>query len=332
MENATQAATQAAAPIGLLGAAGAAGHSIASALSAAGRRYRVVGRNRDALQKSFGADPLAGIATWNMDDPASIAAAVAGLQTVVYLVGVPYDQFAQHPVLMQKTLAGLKAAGVQRLILIGTVYPYGRPRSLPIDESHPREPHTFKGKMRLAQENLVLDAHGRDGLDTLVLRLPDFYGPGVDRSFLHGVFEGAALGKRAQMVGPIDRPHEFVFMPDVGPVVERLSRTPEAFGRVLHLAGAGTITQREVAERAYALTQRTPKLMVAGKTTLRVMGLFNPMMREMVEMHYLLTDPVVMDDSALTKLIGPVVKTSYEAGIRQSVAAAQRGAQRAQAA
>jgi nucleoside-diphosphate-sugar epimerase len=294
MENAAQ--------IGLFGAAGAAGRSIAHALSVAGRRYRVIGRGREALQASFGHDPLAEIAGWNPDDPASIAAAAAGLQTAVYLVGVPYHQFEQHPLLMQKTLDGLRAAGVQRLILIGTVYPYGRARSLPVTESHPREPHTFKGKMRLAQENLVIDAHGRNGLETLVLRLPDFYGPGVDRSLVHGVFEGAAHGSRAQMIGPIDVPHEFVFMPDVGPVVERLSRTPEAFG----------------------LAQREPKLMVANKTMLRVMGVFNPLLREMVEMHYLLTDPVILDDSALTKLIGPVVKTSYEAGIAQSLAAAQR--------
>ncbi|MEM5369525.1 NAD-dependent epimerase/dehydratase family protein [Paraburkholderia azotifigens] len=318
-----------AARIGLFGAAGAAGRSIAHALGATGRRYRVIGRGRETLKASFGHDPLAEIVTWNPDEPATIASAAAGLQTAVYLVGVPYHQFGKHPVLMQKTLDGLRAAGVRRLILIGTVYPYGRPRTLPVAESHPREPHTFKGKMRLAQENLVIDAHGHDGLETLVLRLPDFYGPGVERSFLHGVFEGAARGGRAQMIGPIDVPYEFVFMPDVGPVVERLSRTPEAFGRVLHLAGAGTITQREIAERAYALAQREPKLMVAGKTMLRVMGLVNPMLRELVEMHYLLTEPVVLDDSALTRLIGPVVKTSYESGIAQSLAAAQRAVRQA---
>jgi hypothetical protein len=69
--------------------------------------------------------------------------------------------------------------------------------------------------------------------------------------------------------------------------------------------------------------------MVANKTMLRIMGLFNPLLREMVEMHYLLTDPVVLDDSALTRLIGPVRKTSYEAGIAQSLAAAQRAVQQA---
>ena len=308
--------------VGLFGAAGAIGQSIAVALAAAGRHYRVIGRSRSALEAAFGHDPYAEIVTWNPEDPASVTAAAQGLQTAVYLVGVPYNQFEKHPPLMEKTLAGLNAAGVERLILIGTVYPYGRARSEFVTENHPREPHTFKGKMRLAQENLVLEAHGRKGLSTLVLRLPDFYGPGIERSVLNGVFEGAAHGTRAQMVGPIDVRHEFVFVPDVGPVVETLTRTPEAYGRWLHLAGPGTITQREVAEKAYALAGHKLKMMVAGKPMLRVLGLFNPIMRELVEMNYLMSEPLVLDDSALQALIGPIRKTSYEDGIRIALAGA----------
>lgn len=318
--------------IGLFGAAGAAGQSIAVALSAAGREYRVVGRTREPLDEAFGHDPHAEIVTWNPDDPASIRAAATGLQTVIYLVGVPYDQFAKHPPLMERTLAGVKAASVERFILIGTVYPYGRARGNPVDEGHPREPHTFKGQMRLAQENLVLAAHGQNGLSTLVLRLPDFYGPGIERSLLNGVFDGAATGKRAQMVGPVDVPHEFIYLPDIGPVVETLTRTPEAYGRWWHLAGTGTITQREVARQAYALAGREPKLTVAGKTMLRVFGLFSPLMREMVEMNYLMTEPLVLNDSALTSLIGPIAKTSYEEGIRRSFEAARAAASASRAA
>ncbi|WP_233801019.1 NAD-dependent epimerase/dehydratase family protein [Paraburkholderia sp. HP33-1] len=314
---------QATGKVGLFGAAGAAGQSIGAALGAAGRDYRVVGRSREALQRTFGHDPHAEIITWNPDDPASIRTAAAGLQTVVYLVGVPYDQFAQHPPLMEKTLAGVTAAGVERFILVGTVYPYGRARGNPISEDHPREPHTFKGRMRLAQEKLVLAAHVRNSFETLVLRLPDFYGPGVERSLLHDIFVGAATGRRAQVLGPIDVPHEFIYLPDVGPVVEQLTRTPEAYGRWWHLAGAGTITPREVAREAYALAGREPKLMVAGKGMLRVLGLFNPLMRELVEMNYLMTEPVVLDDSALAALIGPLRKTSYREGIRRCFEAAR---------
>ncbi|WP_144143220.1 NAD-dependent epimerase/dehydratase family protein [Paraburkholderia sp. BCC1884] len=317
---------QAIGKVGLFGAAGAAGQIVGAALRAAGRDYRVVGRARGPLEAAFGQDPHAEIVTWNPDDLASIRAAAEGLQTVVYLVGVPYDRFAEHPPLMARTLAGVTAAGVERFILIGTVYPYGRARGNPVKEDHPREPHTFKGQMRLAQEELVLAAHGHGGLSTLVLRLPDFYGPGIERSLLNGVFESAANGKRAQVIGPVDVPHEFIYLPDIGPVVETLTRRPDAYGRWWHLAGAGTITQREVARQAYALAGREPKLTVAGKTMLRVVGLFNPIMREMVEMNYLITEPLVLDDSALTELIGPISKTSYEEGIRHAFDAARAAA------
>jgi nucleoside-diphosphate-sugar epimerase len=125
------------------------------------------------------------------------------------------------------------------------------------------------------------------------------------------------------MVGPIDTPHEFVYVPDVGPVVSALSREPRAYGKWWNLAGAGTTTQRRMAELIFAEVGRKPKLMVANKLMLRAIGLFNPFMREMVEMHYLLTEPLIMDDSALRDLLGGITKTSYEDGVKETLAALQ---------
>ena len=307
--------------VALFGAAGAVGQSIAAALRQAGRPYRVVGRSRAPLVQSFGHDPLAEIVTWNPDDPASVRAAAHGIDTIVYLVGVNYWQFELHPPLMAKTLAGAVAEGVEHLLLIGTVYPYGRARTERVREDHPREPHTFKGKMRKAQEDLLLEADRAGRIKGAVLRLPDFYGPNVDKSFLHAAFVAATKGGAAHMIGPLDKPHEFVFVPDVGPVVARLTETPAAWGHVWHLAGAGVTTQQALVDEIARQAGRPVKVRAAGKWLLRVLGLFNPLMREMVEMHYLLTEPLVMDDSALQQLIGPIAKTAYPEGIRQTLAA-----------
>lgn len=309
--------------IALFGAAGAIGRSVADALRAAGRRYRVVGRSRDALQAQFGKDRLAEVVTWNPDDPASVRAACRGIDSIVYLVGVNYWQFDLHPRLMEQSLGGAIAEGVPRMLLTGTVYPYGRPRTRPVSEDHPRDPHTFKGRMRKAQEDLLLRADAEHRIKGCVLRLPDFYGPGVDKSFIHGAIIAAAKGGTANIIGPLDRPHEFVFVPDVGPVVLKLLETPAAFGHVWHLGGAGTTSQQALVDEISRQTGGPLKLRVAGKTLLRLIGLFNPMMREMVEMHYLLTDPVIMDDSRLQRLIGPVAKTSYEEGLRRTLQAAR---------
>ncbi|HEY1394110.1 MAG TPA: NAD-dependent epimerase/dehydratase family protein [Methylibium sp.] len=310
--------------VALFGAAGAIGQSIAAALRSKGRPYRVVGRNEQGLRKAFGADPLAEIVTWNPDSPASVQAAAGGIETLIYLVGVNYWQFELHPELMRKTLDGAVAVGVKNIILIGTVYPYGRPLSKPVREDHPRAPHTFKGQMRKAQEDVLMQAHADGRINATVLRLPDFYGPGVEASLLHRAAQAAVNGGTADMIGPIDRPHEFVFVPDVGPVVARLIETPAAFGKIWHLAGAGVTTQRDLVSEMERQTGHKLKLRVAGKTMLRLVGLFNPFVRELVEMNYLMTEPVIMDDSALQRLIGPVHKTPYAEGIRQTLAALQK--------
>ena len=307
--------------IALFGAAGAIGQSIARALAAEGQPYRVVGRSESALRQAFGDDPLAEIVTWDPGSPASVRAAAEGIDTLVYLVGVNYWQFELHPELMRKTLDGAIAAGVRNVLLVGTVYPYGRAHGAPIREDHPREPHTFKGRMRKAQEDLLMQAHAQGRINAAVLRLPDFYGPGVTASLLHGAAVAAVRGGTADMLGPLDSPHEFVFVPDVGPVVARLVAHAGAWGRTWHLAGAGATTQRALVDEMERASGRRLKLRVAGKTLLRVIGLFDKFMREAVEMNYLMTEPVFMDDSALQGLIGPIRKTPYADGIRRTMAA-----------
>lgn len=313
------------AKIALIGAAGAIGQSVAAALNQKDQRYRVVGRNRAALDAAFGRSTLAEIATWNPDDPASARAAVRGMDTLVYLVGVAYHQFRLHPILMQKTVDAAIAEGVERVVLIGTVYPYGRPQTTPVTEDHPRQPHTFKGKMRKEQEDILLGADVEGKIRGTILRLPDFYGPNVERSFLHSLFQAAAQGGTANMLGPIDTLHEFVFVPDVGPVVVALAEKPEAYGRAWNLAGAGAVTQRDLAERVFRMAGAKPRLRVAGKNMLRLLGLFNPLMRELVEMNYLLTTPVLMDDTVLHHLLGEIRKTPYDEGLQLSLDAMRRG-------
>jgi nucleoside-diphosphate-sugar epimerase len=266
----------------------------------------------------FGSDPLADLAVWEPDDEPSIRSALRGVTAVVYLVGVPYTDFHLHPILMRRVIDAAIAAKVDRLLLIGTLYVFGRPQSARITEDHPKEPHTFKGRKRKEQEDLVLTAHTTKQIRTAVLRLPDFYGPGIERSLLSDLFIAAKQNRKAKLIGPIDRPHEFVFVPDVGPVVAKLLDTPAAFGRVWNLGGAGVTTQRELAQMAYG---GRPRCLVAGKMMLRLLGLFDPLLRELVEMHYLMTDPLIVDDAALQQLLGAITKTPYREGVRQSLAA-----------
>lgn len=70
-----------------------------------------------------------------------------------------------------------------------------------------------------------------------------------------------------------------------------------------------------------------PRFKSALKPLLRLLGLFDPLLREMVEMHYLISSPLILDDSALQGLIGPIAKTSDAEGVRRTLQAAQNARQ-----
>jgi nucleoside-diphosphate-sugar epimerase len=260
----------------LFGASGTIGKSLAPLLAAANTPFRAVGRSLDRLRRDFAAyEPLVDFSAADLNNPESAAAAAAGVGTLFYLVGAPYMHFDQHPKLTR--------------IALGTVYPYGKPERDRVDESHPRNPGTFKGRMRKEQEDLVFAADGRSGMRTTILRAPDFFGPSSELSYVWSIFQAALKGGVANVIGPIDTPHEFIYVPDVAAALLALSEKDEA------------------------------RLRAANKTMLRIMGIFSPFMREVAEMHYLWTTPVVLDDTRLRRLLPGLRRTSYEDGIQSTL-------------
>jgi len=306
----------------IVGATGAVGKALAAEFARAGTPFRVVARSEEKLRRDFGQyGDLVEYRVADLQDPLTAAAATKDIDLVFYTVGVPYTHFSLHPKLTRTALDAATASRVKRFVLVGTVYPYGIPRTDFVDESHPREPNTFKGRMRKDQEDLVLAADGRDGLRTTILRPPDFYGPESELSYASDIFKAALEGRPANVIGPVDTPHEFVFVPDVAKTLIALSNHEAAYGQSWNLAGPGVITTKQFAEMVFTAAGQKLRLRVAGKRTLNMLGIFKPMLREIAEMNYLWTTPVKLDDSRLRRLLPELRKTSYEEGIRLTLEA-----------
>jgi|SRR6185437_11494250 len=306
----------------IVGATGAVGKALAAEFARAGTPFRVVARSEEKLRRDFGQyGDLVEYRVADLQDPLTAAAATKDIDLVFYTVGVPYTHFSLHPKLTRTALDAATASRVKRFVLVGTVYPYGIPRTEFVDESHPREPNTFKGRMRKDQEDLVLAADGRDGLRTTILRPPDFYGPESELSYASDIFKAALEGRPANVIGPVDTPHEFVFVPDVAKTLIALSNHEAAYGQSWNLAGPGVITTKQFAEMVFTAAGQKLRLRVAGKRTLNMLGIFKPMLREIAEMNYLWTTPVKLDDSRLRRLLPELQKTSYEEGIRLTLEA-----------
>jgi nucleoside-diphosphate-sugar epimerase len=271
------------------------------------------------LEEAFGGSAHAEIFEADVSDLRSAGAAARGADAIIYCVGLPYPSHQLHPVLMRTMLQAAQAVDVRRLVLISSVYPYGVPRTPRVAETHPREPQTRKGRYRKEQEDLVLEAHAAGRIAGLIVRLPDFYGPHADLSLANPIFRAALAGKTANWIGPAGTPHEFVFVPDTGPVVAELAARDDCYGEAWNFGGPGAIAGVDFITRIYRAAGRQPKYRSAGRGLLTVLGWFNPLMRELPEMLYLEETPVILDDSKLAAKLGGLHKTSYDEGIRQTL-------------
>ncbi|MDQ4063865.1 MAG: hypothetical protein M3122_08275 [Actinomycetota bacterium] len=71
----------------------------------------------------------------------------------------------------------------------------------------------------------------------------------------------------------------------------------EALGQAWHLPSPETVTTREFAEMIFEEAGKPVRLQAAPKIVLRAVGLFNPGIRETIEMLYEFEEPFVVDDS-----------------------------------
>jgi nucleoside-diphosphate-sugar epimerase len=305
--------------VALFGAAGATGQALAPELDRRGIPFRVVGRNHARLEKAFGHLANAEILKADLSQLGSAAAAARDADTIVYCVGLPYPSQHLHPKLMRTTIEAATTMKVERLVLISSVYPYGVPRTAKVAETHPRFPESRKGAYRREQEDLVLDAHRKGQLAGLIVRLPDFYGPFAENSLADLIFRAAIARKTVNWPGPVAGKHEFVFVPDVAPVIVDLASHPECFGEAWNFAGPAEIAVVDFITRVYRACGHSPKYRSVGRTMLSILGWFSPLMRELPEMLYLQETPVILDDSKLIAKLGPVHKTPYDEGIRKTL-------------
>jgi nucleoside-diphosphate-sugar epimerase len=297
----------------IFGAAGAIGPQIGAELSRRGIPFRAVGRNRSKLEATFG--KMAGAEVFDADvaDLRSGSAAARGVDTIFYSVGLPYPSHGLFPEMMRTALAAAKAMQVARFVLVSNVYSYGAPRTAKVAETHPREPVARKGQYRKEQEDLAIAAGG------LVVRLPDFYGPGADNSLANPIFRAALDGKTANWLGPVSAVHEFVYVPDTGPAIVELASSGDAYGQAWNYGGPGALPAVDFITRVYRGAGRAPKYRTVGVRMLKVMGWFNPLFRELPEMAYLQETPVILDDGKLLARYPKINKTPYDEGIRRTL-------------
>ncbi|WP_457188314.1 NAD-dependent epimerase/dehydratase family protein [Nocardioides sp. P5_E3] len=272
---------------------GQVGHPLVTHLTAAGHDVTAVNRN------GAGTFPGARVIGGDATDPGFTAEACEGADAVYFcLNALNYERWAEEfPPLQRGVLAGARHAGA-RLVVLDNLYSYGPPNGAPLVETMAPNPTSKKSATRAAMTEELLAAHAAGDVEVAIGRASDYFGPGALRSaFGETIFIPALRGKTAQVMGDPDQPHSYSYTPDVAAGLATLATRPEAPGQIWHLPVDGAPTTRALVEGVYAAAGTKPRLMAAGRLTLRAIGIAKPAMREYLHTLYQFTDPWIVDDS-----------------------------------
>jgi nucleoside-diphosphate-sugar epimerase len=278
---------------------GAIGLATMEALRRRGETVRMVNRSGTAPVPDD-VEVLGGDA----GDPAFATAAADGAQVVYQTLNPPYHRWVElFPGLQAGVLAAAQSSGA-RLVSMENVYMYGRPGGQPLTEDRPYAAHTKKGQLRARMARELLAAHQAGRVQVAIGRASDYFGPGGGAQSNLGdrVFPAALAGKTASVLGDPDQPHTYTYIPDIGEGLAVLGEHPDAAGEVWHLPNdPQTRTTRQLVEIIYRLAGQ-PQTKVRGTPVLllRAIGVFNPTVRELVELQYEFKEPFIVDSGKIT--------------------------------
>ena len=134
-----------------------------------------------------------------------------------------------------------------------------------------------------------MDASDKGDIQALIARSADFYGPSIKNVSMltETVFKPFSQGRKAQCLGKVDAKHSYTYTPDAGIATALLGNTPDAYGQVWHLPTASDpYTMRELIKIIAEEFEVAPKYLAANKIMVGIIGLFVPLMKEIVEMMY----------------------------------------------
>jgi nucleoside-diphosphate-sugar epimerase len=280
---------------------GAVGMSVMDELIQRGpRRVRMVNRSGRA-RVPHGVEVVGGDAT----DEAFTREASEGASVVYFALNPPYNKWPElFPPLQAGVIEGAAAAGA-KLIAMENLYMYGPTDGRPLTEDLPYAANTRKGVVRARMSQELMDVHKSAKVQVAIGRASDFFGPRVLTSAAgEQVFGRAVEGKSAQVAGDPDQPHTYTYTPDIGRGLVILGQREEALGRAWHLPSPETLTTRQFVEMIFEEVGKPARVQAAPKIVLRAMGLFNPPLREMIEMLYEFEEPFVVDDSDFIRTFG----------------------------
>ena len=196
----------------------------------------------------------------DITDPARLREAMAGCDGVFHMAVLPIGPCEQDPracfeVNVRGTFNAVEAAhaaGVGKVVFSSASSVYGDTLET-MDEAHPLGARSIYGASKIAGEYFLRAFHASKGLDYVVLRYMNVYGPGQRGGLIANTVGRLLRGERPVIVGDGRQSFDFVYVDDVA-AANVAAMASDATDEVFNVGSGGEATVREVVDKLIELT------------------------------------------------------------------------------
>jgi nucleoside-diphosphate-sugar epimerase len=286
----------------ILGSGGAIGTPLARELTKYNTKIRLVSRNPRKV------NPTDELHRADLSDPKQVDRAVEGSDVVYVTAGFKYDIKVWQrtwPPFIGAVLDACRKHG-SKLVFFDNIYLYASSAIPHMTEESPIDPPSRKGRVRQELHEMIMQDVEADRVNALIIRAADFYGPENQNSALKiMVADNLLKGKKAQVMGDMDRIHTYTFTPDAAKATALLGNTEEAYNQVWHAPTTKErLTNRQWMKMIAEEFGQDLKTQRISRGMLRMLGLVVPVLKEFPEMIYQYEQDYVLDSSKIEKRFG----------------------------
>ena len=283
---------------------GTIGGRLAKLLASNGRKVLLIARSATGDTGS-GIEYRSGDAT-SVDE---LLARAPEAKVVYNCANPPYNQWeTEWPKLSAAVNEFAMRAGAD-LVICSNLYGYG-PYDGVLTEDVPLSATWANGRARARvwEEAKALNDSGK--LRVTEVRGSDYICSNEQSRMGNRVVPNLMLGKPVQLLGALDQPHTWTDPDDVARLMMKLAEDDRSWGKPWHVPSNPPKTQREVvAHIASELGLSNYKVSAVGKTMEGILGLFNPLIRELNKGAYQFDRPFVMSSQAASETFGLTAKS-----------------------
>lgn len=246
--------------------------------------------------------------------------AVKGSEIAYFTLGLPISSDLweqQFPLITQNVIDACKINGA-KLVFFDNTYMYPQDDRV-LTEQTPFAPVGRKGKVRKAMAEMVLREMQTGGLEAVICRAPEFYGPGKTQSITNTLlFNNIKEGKKLKVPLSDTKKRSLIWTPDASRATALIGNTPDAFGQTWHLpVDESHPTYKEFIELAADVYQKQLKHAVLPKFLFKIGSLFNKRVKELLELLPRYEHDNVFEDTKFRNRFPDFAVTTYREGIEQ---------------